>query len=544
MNGPRRALLSLLLTAAAFALLTGDAAARQRRAQGDDPQASRLVAEGQAALERDDRVAARDLFRRALQRDARNVTAHTYLGILADQSGELAEAERHFAAAAEAAPQLPSARNNYGAILLRLGQAARAAAEFEASLKLDPAQPSALVNLAQIKYAAGTPEGLRAAFDLFARAHAAAPDAEIARALVVAALRLGQREAAARYYRDYAATKPNPTSGIKAPAARAELGAALLEAGLAEQAVWELVFAVTDEPAKPEWVVLLARAHLAKKDVRAAGTVLEMAVQQGVNAGMIYAMLAEVYVAAGHVENAIPAMRLAIEREPANESYRFRYGMLLTDTGAPQAAVIRLQEALEKFPRSSRLLFALGVAHFVDRKLLDAVAAFRRAAEADPSFAPALAYLAMTYAEQGQYTEAVPLYERALAADDRLAAAHFLLADSLVKQAPSDPARAERHLARAVALEPSFAPARLALAKLLFNTDRVQEAARELERAVADEPKLAEAYYQLGRVYQRLRRTAESQTAFNQFKRLSDSQQQAAEAGRRDVARRLANVRF
>jgi Tfp pilus assembly protein PilF len=294
-------------------------------------QAERLVEEGAAALGRDDRAAARGLFRRALEADAANVMAHTYLGVMADQEGDLATAEKHFSAAAVEAPLLPSARNNHGAILLRLGRTREAAKQFEVSLKLDANQPSALFNLAQIHFQTGTPEGLREAFRLFERAERLAPDAEAARALVVTALRLGERAGAARYFREYLSALPRSSGEIVSARSRSELGAALLENDLPEEAASELAAASEAEPSNAEHVVRLARAHLARKDVRAAGRALESAVARGLEAAPVYAMLADVYEASGHVENAIPAMRLAIERDPKNEAYRFRYGMLLTE---------------------------------------------------------------------------------------------------------------------------------------------------------------------------------------------------------------------
>src|SRR5438270_8457179 len=184
----------------------------QNSARGGRAEA--LVAEGAAALERGDAAAARDSFRKALEADPDNVDAHTYLGVLADREGNLREAERHFAAAAAVAPFSASARNNYGAVLVRLNRPQLAAAQFEASLKLDPDQPNALVNLAQIRYSSGSAEDLRAARELFAHAMRIAPDAEIARALVVIALRLGEKEKAAAAYRDYAArVRPAPQPG-------------------------------------------------------------------------------------------------------------------------------------------------------------------------------------------------------------------------------------------------------------------------------------------------------------------------------------------
>jgi tetratricopeptide (TPR) repeat protein len=290
--------------------------------------------------------------------------------------------------------------------------------------------------------------------------------------------------------------------------------------------------------------LFLARAHLARKEIPAAGRTLEAALARGLEAAPIYALLADVYELSGHVENSIPAMRLAIEREPQNEEYRFRYGMLLIDTQAPAAAVIRLKESLALFPRSAKLWFALGVAHFAEHQADEAAHALEKALEVDARFAPALAYLGLINTEQGRSAEAVSFYERALAIDEKLAVVHYLAAEALLKEVSPDFKRTEAHLARAVALDQSFAPARLALGKLYFRTNRLDEAASHLERAVSLQPHLAEAHYQLGRVYTRLKRTNEAQAALARFKQLSDAQKEQAQNERRDIVRRLANVLF
>jgi protein O-GlcNAc transferase len=534
-------------------------AARPPRVQAhDEGRASAFVAEGAQALARGDETSARDSFAKALQADPDNVDAHTYLGVLSDRAGDLKEAERHFAAAAAFAPFSASARNNYGAVLVRVGRLQLAAAQFEASLKLDPAQPSALVNLAQIKFNSGKPEDLRAARELFTRAHAVAPDAEIARALVVISLRLGEREAAAAAYRDYSARVTTPyasatssptaasssSSNASSPASRAELGVALLEGGLADEAASELDAAVALDPSNVDALVALSRARLKLKDIKSAGRALEAAVARGADDARVYAALADVYEAGGYVENAIPAMRLAIARDPKNESYRLRYGLLLNDTKAPAAAVIRLREALKEFPDSSPLWLALGIAQMGDGKSDDARNSFERALELDPRSAPALAYLGSTYGERGRYAEAASFYERALAAAPNSAVPYYLAADALLKEPEVDAPRVEKYLARAVELEPDFASAHLALAKLYVRGERWAEAAAAFERVTRLDPESAEAHYQLARVYVRLKRTADAQRELAAFKQLSEAQKEKRETDRRDLLRRLADVRF
>ncbi|HEY3026536.1 MAG TPA: tetratricopeptide repeat protein [Pyrinomonadaceae bacterium] len=508
-------------------------------------QAKQLVADGVAAFERGDTASARDSFQKALSLNPDEVTAHTYLGIIADGAGNLKEAEQHFSAAVKADPLLASARNNYGAILMRMGQLSLAAAQFEESLKLDREQPNALVNLAQIRFAAGTPGDLRAAVDLFRRAYAIKPDVEIARALTVISLRLQDFPAASTYYHEYAdrlsVENGTPT---QTAAARSELGSALFEAGLLKEAEAELTAASTTEPANPELVVKLARVYLAAKDLPAAGRTLEAAVARGIDAAPVYALLADVYEQSGHPENAIPAMRLAIQRDPQSEKYRFDYAILLTNTNAPAAAVIRLEESLKTFPSSSRLWFALGFAYFKLDKDEESSRALKRVMDLDPKFAPAMAYLGLIRAKAGAYGEAVALYENALRVDPKLAVVHHLIAEAMLKQSDSDASLIETHLKRAAELDPTFTPAHLSLGKLFMRAQRWTEAVAELEQVIRLDPDVAEAYYQLGRAYARLKRTAEAESAMATFKRLSDSQKEREEKELREVVKRLSDVRF
>jgi len=255
-------------------------------------------------------------------------------------------------------------------------------------------------------------------------------------------------------------------------------------------------------------------------------------------------MLAEVYEANGHIENGIPAMHRAIQLNPKSEAYRFRYAMLLTDNKAPQAAVIRLQEALVEFPNSSKLWLAMGLAQFEDNKNEEAVKAFSHSVELDPELSPAFAYLGMISVDQGKIKDAVGYYQKALAADEHSAVLHYLISEALGKLTPPDNGSAEEHLKRALTLDSGFQHAHLALGKFYLRTNRLQDAAEELEGVVRADPKLAEAYYQLGRVYMRLKRKEDAQAAVAKFEQLSNAEKQHSENERREIQRRLADVRF
>lgn len=504
-----------------------------------------LLAESTAALETGDFIRAKTSLQKVLSIVPRNPAANTLAGIVADKENDLLKAEKHFALAAKFAPNAPETRNNYGAILLRLNRKTDAAGEFAASLKANPQQTSALINLAQIRFSEGNLPLARELFEK-AKATATAPDTEILRALVAISLKLRERERAAKEFADYIAAlkAQSQLAQTNIQARDTAFGEALFNGGLLDEARQELESILANEKQNIAALVLLSKIYTQQKNIPAAGRLLESAVAGGLDNARIYVALAEVYEAGGYFENAIPAMRRAIEKEPDNEFYRSRYGLLLVNSKAPAAAIIRLEEALKEFPNSARLWFALGIARFDDNKLPEARKAFEKALAIDARLTPALAYLGAVFVEQGQYAEAAKIYERAIGLDERVALLHYLLADTLLKMTDIDEKRTETALKRAIELEPDLTSAHLALGRLFVRQTRWTEASTALERASKLEPDRAETFYQLGRVYTRLKRTVESKTALAKFKQINDSRKEQKEVDRRELVRRLANVRF
>lgn len=529
----RQIILTFLILTFGGGLLTG------QTPREDSPTAAlkQILPQIAAALEKSDTATAQSLLQKALKIAPSNTTAHTLAGILADRKGDYRTAEKHFALAVKFAPASPESRNNYGAILLRLDRKQEAAREFETSLKINPDQPSALINLAQIRFAEND---LLKARELFEKAKKIQPDADVLRALVVISLRLNERERARRDFQEYAAKAGEVKSGM-----RAELAAILLENELTDEAVRELEAVFALDSKNLDLTILLAQAYLQQKNIKAAGRTLEAAVARGVEDARIYLALAEVYEAAGFLENAIPAMRLAVLKEPKNENLHFRYAMLLIKAKAPAAAVIRLEEAVKELPDSATIWLTLGIAYFHDSKTNEAQKAFQKALAIDPQLFPALAYSANGYVERGAYDEAAKLYERAIAATaGKIAPLHYLLADTLLKIQTADAVRIEKALKKAIALDTDFAPAYASLGTLYARQERWAESAKLLEKAAALEPENAETLYQLGRVLARLKRMDESKAILTKFKLLNETQKEQKEASRRELVRRLANVRF
>jgi len=503
----------------------------------------KLLAESTAAIQTGDLIRAKTILQEVLRVAPRNAVANTLAGIVADRENDLAKAEKHFALSAKIAPNAPETRNNYGAILLRLGRKKEAAKEFSASLVVSPKQASALVNLAQIRIAEGN---LTEARELFGKAKTIAPDVEILRSLVAISLELREKERAATEFAEYfAALKAESAPvGTDNKARDVSLAEALLAGGLPDEAKQELESVLSDEIQNVNALILLSKIFVQQKNIAAAGRLLESAVAGGLDDAKVYLALAEVYEAGGYPENAIPAMRRAIQKEPKNDFYRSRYGLLLVNSKAPAAALIRIEEALKEFPDSSSLWFARGIAQFDDNKIAEAQNAFEKALAIEPKLIPALAYLGAVFVEQARYADAVKIYEQAIGINGKVALLHYLLGDTLLKMTDVDEKRIEAALKRAAELDINLTSAQLTLGRLYARQLRWTEAAVFLERAAKLEPDRAETFYQLGRVYARLKRADESKATLERFKQLNDSQKEQKEVSRRELVRRLANVRF
>ena len=520
-----------------FFCFNGNSPAQKKNPPADNQKIENLLADAAAALQAEDFARVKTILRKALATAPRNAAANTLAGIVAEKENDLPLAEKYFALAAKTASGAPDVRNNYGAILFRLERRKEAAGEFEASLAINPNQASALVNLAQIRIAE---KNFTAARELLSKSKTISSDAEVLRALVLISLALNDKERAAREFAEYFSA-PFAASNKMLDTTLAE---ALLANGLADEAKQELELILSNGKTNVAALVLLSKVFLQQKNVPAAGRLLESAVAGGLDDAKIYLALAEVYEAGGYPENAIPTMRRAIQKDPENDFYRSRYGLLLVNSKAPAAAVVRLEEALKDFPDSPSLWFALGIAQFDDNKIAEAGQAFEKALAIDPKLVPALAYQGAVFVEQTRYNDAAKIYEQAIKLTGKVSLLYYLLGDTLMKMTDADEKRIEAALKRAAELDANLTSAHTALGRLYVRQSRWTESAAAFEQAAKLDPERAENFYQLGRVYARLKRTNESKAALEKFKQLNDSQKQQKDVDRRELVRRLANVRF
>lgn len=124
-----------------------------------------------------------------------------------------------------------------------------------------------------------------------------------------------------------------------------------------------------------------------------------------------------------------------------------------------------------------------------------AAALFKEAARRDPTFAPAHAGLADSLMVASR-PAALASAERALTLDDGLAEAHTAKAHALMHMLQWE--RAEGEFRRAIALDPSYVPARYFYGEFLIARSRQAEGVKEAREGLALDPLSAIATHQVG----------------------------------------------
>jgi Tfp pilus assembly protein PilF len=181
------------------------------------------------------------------------------------------------------------------------------------------------------------------------------------------------------------------------------------------------------------------------------------------------------------------ALRLAPGHSPGYEAIIHNsLGLVLVRQGRPD-------EALPHFAQAVRLSPAFAEAHSnyanglaADGRFADAVVHYRAALASKPDFTEALVGLGGALLREGRAQEAAVQYREALRLDPRLAQAHNGLGGALSLEHHDDDAMAE--FSRALELKPDLPSAHLNIAILLLRRNDVAGARRQLETALSIDP--------------------------------------------------------
>jgi tetratricopeptide (TPR) repeat protein len=313
----------------------------------------------------------------------------------------------------------------------------------------------------------------------------------------VEAQRRGDETTAINEYRMALAIEPGLLE------ARANLGAALAEAGQFDSAIEEDNKALAQAPGNIALKKNLGLAYYKKGDMAHARTAFE-AVHAARPSDLSTAVL--LGYADIKLEKGAEAAAMLTPLEPGHESnmdfeYVLAYAQILA---GKQTEGLPRMEKVAKATRSADAYFIAGSARLPRREFKEARADLDAALELNPNL-PGLWTLAGQARDAlGDTDAALPAFEQALRQDPKDFIANLYLGTMKLKQRDLDGAKPL--LTLAVQLQPTMPQARFQMAKLNSMTGHYAEAAAALEDLVKNEPKWLDPHIELAALYYKLHR--------------------------------------
>ena len=271
--------------------------------------------------------------------------------------------------------------------------------------------------------------------------------------------------------------------------------------------------------------VLLANSLAGLKDLNAAITELETAVELDPRRVDTYLNLAAYQAINGNPTQAETVLRDAIKMEPGSVEARLGLANLYWASGNLAKTEALLQEALALQPTNLVGRRALATFYIRSGRPREAEALIKAIAESSRTIADRLG-LAQYYLSTKRSAEAIPILEALAKEPKGLVPASLILAR--LDYAEGRREQAQKRLDELLAKEPQNARVLMLKAQFLGADGRFDEALGRAQAAAAADPRLPAAQYVIGLIYLQKRDSAQALKAFNETLKLDPASTDAS----------------
>lgn len=237
---------------------------------------------------------------------------------------------------------------------------------------------------------------------------------------------------------------------------------------------------------------------------------------------------------------AVKALEQAAREDPTEENY-FQWGSELLLHRAIWQAKDVFAAGAKRYPRSARLLTALGSALFACALYEDAAQRLCEAADINPGSAEPYLFLGKVERSSPNSLECVePKLAEFAQRNPKNPLASYYYAMAIWKQSgqstdPQTLAQVETLLHKAIDLDPQCSDAYLELGMVSSARHQDAQAIDYYSRAIAANPQLLEAYYRLAVAYDRVGEREKAKREFELHEQLEKKQKALVEEQRREV---------
>lgn len=306
--------------------------------------------------------------------------------------------------------------------------------------------------------------------------------------------------------------------------ARANLGAALSEAGQFDEAIQEDKKALESAPGNVGVRMNLGLAYYKKGDMENAHATFE-----AVHAARPQDVSAAVLLGYTDIElgksNEAAAMLTPLENgRESNMDLEYVLAYALIDSGEETTGLPRM-EKVAKATRSADAYFIAGTARLRRREFHEARADLDAAIDLHGNFPGLYTMAGQARDALGDTVAAQPAFQEALKQDPKDFTANLYLGAMRLKQRDLDSARPMIELA--LQLQPANPMARLQMAKLNGMTGKYAEAAATLEELEKADPNWIDPHVELAAIYYKLHRPDDGQRERDIVQQIEAKQQNA-----------------
>jgi len=334
--------------------------------------------------------------------------------------------------------------------------------------------------------------------------------------------------------------------------ANRQLGTLLVAEGKAREGLPYLERASRLNPGDYDNACELALARADSGDYERARTdvlaLLTVKNKSGQEKAELHHLLGEVDEKLGNPLEAVKEYQRAAELNPS-ESNLFDWGAELLMHRAVEPALEVFTNGNRLFPRSVRMLSALGASWYARGSYDQAAQRLCEASDLDPN--DPNPYLLMGKMQAVETTQSEAIVER-LGRFVRLqpenALANYYYAVSLWKRRKSpedvaDLAQVKFLLEKAVHLDPKFGPGYLQLGILYSERKDFSRAIAAYRQAIEATPRLEEAHYRLAQAYRQAGETAKAQAELQLYAQISKEQAEETERQRHELQQFVYQLR-
>lgn len=420
-----------------------------------------------------------------------------------------------FAAAQDGQKQSPELQFQSAVTHFRSGQLPQAAAQLESLLSRNP-KSFEVHELLGMVYA-GESQNAKAVEQLEA-AVALKPDSAAARTnLATSLLHTGKTEQAGEQFRKALTLEPENYD------ANHNLGEFYIQSGKIVEACPYLERAQHIHPSYNNGYDLALAYSLTGQLSQARQ--LAQSLAQGNNTAELHNLLGQIEEKDKKYLEAENQFQTAAHMEPS-EGNLFDWGSELLLHEAYEPAIDVFGQAVQRYPKSSRLLIGLGIAKYSGAKYDDAIQALLTAVDLNPSDPHSYYFLSKAYNSSPHQAEnVIQKFRRYSELQPNNALAQYYYSMSLWKgKRAEDPSmdfhEVESLLQKAVALDPALPEAHLQLGNLYSDQHEYAKSIPEYERALQLNKNFPDAHYRLARDYARIGQKDRAQSELAVYQQL------------------------